>query len=60
VQANFYRAVFLMRINRLDQAIAQFERVKAIAGPGTPVSEQADRLIEAIRQTQGSAARPNG
>ena len=52
LQANFNRGLFLMRISRFDQAIEQLERVKEIAGEGTPISAQADAVIEAVRELQ--------
>ena len=52
LQANFNRGLFLMRISRFDQAIEQLERVKEIAGEGTPISAQAQAVIEAVRELQ--------
>jgi ribosomal protein L40E/TolA-binding protein len=52
VQANFNRGYFLMRINRFDQAVEQMERVRELAGPNTPVGEQAGFLIDIIRTEQ--------
>ena len=52
LQANFNRGLFLMRISRFDQAIEQLERVKEIAGEGTPIFTQADAVIEAVREMQ--------
>lgn len=52
VQANFNRGYFLMRINRFDQAVTQMERVRELAGPESPVGEQAAFLIDIIRNEQ--------
>lgn len=52
VQANFNRGYFLMRINRFDQAVEQMERVRELAGPTSPVGEQAAFLIDIIRSEQ--------
>jgi ribosomal protein L40E len=52
VQANFNRGYFLMRINRFDQAVTQMERVRELAGPTSPVGEQASFLIDIIRSEQ--------
>ena len=54
IQANYNRAVFLMRINRLDQAAEQFERVKQIVGPESPIYEQADGSDEAVKLLAGA------
>jgi ribosomal protein L40E len=52
IQANFNRGIFLMRINRLEQAADQFERVKQIVGEDNPIYGQAAAVIEAIREHQ--------
>lgn len=46
LQGNFYYGVMLMQINRLDQAKAQFERVKELVGPESPMYQQADRMLQ--------------
>lgn len=56
VQANFNKGIFLWRINRADQAIAQFEQVKTIVGEGDPIYEQANAVIRAIREFQSNPA----
>ena len=48
LQANYNRGLFLMRINRLDQALEQLEKVQRIAGEGTPMFNQAGAMIEAL------------
>ncbi len=46
LQGNFYYGVMLSQINRLDQARAQFERVKELVGPESPVYQQADMMLQ--------------
>ena len=46
LQGNFYYGVMLMQINRLDQAKAQFEKVKTLVGPDSPVYQQADQMLQ--------------
>ncbi len=46
LQGNFYYGVMLMQINRLDQAKAQFERVKELVGPESPMYQQADQMLQ--------------
>jgi hypothetical protein len=52
LMANYNKGVFLMRINRLDQALEQFERVKVLAGAESPYYRQADMWIVTIRESQ--------
>lgn len=52
--ANYNRGVFLLRINRIEDAIAQLERVKQLAGPESPYSRQADMVIQSVRRGQNS------
>lgn len=52
LMANYNKGVFLMRINRLDQALEQFERVKTLAGTESPYYRQADMWIVTIRESQ--------
>ena len=56
IQANFNRGVMLMRINRFEQALAQFEHVKTLVGdPDDEVYQRAEAVIERIQQsTPGS------
>ena len=52
IQANFNRGIMLSQINRLDQAIEQFETVKRIIGdPQDPVYQRAQ---DAIARLSGS------
>lgn len=51
LEANYNKAVFLMRINRLDQAREQFRRVKDIAGSESPYFRQAEMWIETIDES---------
>ena len=46
LQGNFYYGVMLMQINRLDQAKAQFERVKTLVGSDSPMYQQADMMLQ--------------
>jgi hypothetical protein len=50
VPARFQKGLALLQINRLDQAVQQFERVKAHAKPENPFYQQATRAIEVIRE----------
>lgn len=53
IQANFNRGVMLANINRIDQAIDQFERVKQIIGDeSNPIYQRAEQAIESV---QGAA-----
>jgi len=55
VQANFNRGVMLLQINRVDDAIAQFEKVKQIVGdPENPVYQRAEQALESISTPSGS------
>lgn len=49
LQGNFYYGVMLMQINRLDQAEAQFERVKQLVGEGSELYERADMMLQNLR-----------
>lgn len=52
IQANFNKGIMLTQINRVDQAIEQFERVKTILGdPADPVYQ---RAVDAIARLSGS------
>lgn len=48
VRANFNKGIFLIQINRVDHAIAQFERVKQLAGEGTLEYDRAEAVLGAI------------
>ena len=57
LQGNYYYGVMLTQINRLDQALTQFERVKELAGEDSPFFQQAEMMIQnlrSLRQTPGS------
>ena len=65
VPARFQKGLALLQINRLDQAVRQFEKVKEHAGEGEPFYRQAERAIQVIKeqtststQTPSSTARP--
>ena len=54
VPARFQKGLALLQINRLDQAITQFEAVKRHAEEGGGFYQQADRAIQIIRERSGS------
>ena len=49
--ANYNRAVFLLRINRISEALEQFARVVALAEDGSVYERQAEAWIRTIRQS---------
>ena len=52
VQANFNRGIMLMQINRMDEAVAQMEKVKRLVNDSNdPVYQRAERVIEMIRNS---------
>ena len=53
--ANYNRAVFLLRINRIQEALEQFERVSALAEDGSAYQRQAQAWIRTIRQNADDA-----
>ena len=51
VNANFNRAIMLLKINRVDQALKQLEKVKRIVGdPKNPVYQRAEQVIQDTRK----------
>ncbi len=51
ILANFNRGVMLMQINRLEPAVAQFERVQKLVGDSnSPIYQRAENAIKTIRQ----------
>lgn len=63
VPARFQKGLALLQINRVDQAVQEFKRVKAHADPQNPFYKQAERAIEVINEktsTQGSGAEGTG
>jgi cytochrome c-type biogenesis protein CcmH/NrfG len=61
VPARFQKGLALLQINRLDQAIQQFEMVKQNADEQEPFYKQAERAIEVIRkQTSTSGTNTGG
>ena len=51
VQANFNRGIMLLRINRFEEAISQFNTVKRVVGdPANPIYQRAESALEALRQ----------
>lgn len=53
LQANFNRGIMLLRINRVEQAVKQFQKVKQMAGPDSPVFQRTEKILQRIRQQQG-------
>lgn len=50
IQANFNRGVMLANINRVDQALDQFEKVKRIIGDeSNPIYQRAEQAIESVQ-----------
>ena len=56
VPARFQKGLALLQINRLDQAIQQFEQVKRYAEEGSGFYQQADRAIQIIKEQSGSGS----
>jgi len=56
VPARFQKGFALLQINRLDQAVRQFEMVKQYAEEGSPFSRQADRALTVIEKQRSRAA----
>lgn len=51
VQANFNRGIMLLRINRFEEAISQFNTVKRVVGdPANPIYQRAESALDALRQ----------
>lgn len=55
VPARFQKGLALLQINRLDQAVQQFEMVKQFADEQEPFYKQAERAIEVIREQASSS-----
>lgn len=49
LQARFNYGIMLAMIGRADQAVAQFERVKAQVGTASPYYDQADEAIRSVK-----------
>jgi len=61
VPARFQKGLALLQINRLDQALEQFRRVREYAEEGQPFYKQAERAIEVIeKQRAKSSGAPSG
>lgn len=63
IQANFNRGILLMQVNRIEQALAQFEKVQRLVNnPQDPVYQRAANVAEMIRrqQAQATGAPPPG
>ncbi len=55
VPARFQKGLALLQINRLDQAVAQFEKVMTHASQDDPFYQQAKKAIEVIRKQAESS-----
>ena len=55
VPARFQKGLALLQINRLDEAVSQFEKVMEAASQDDPFYQQAKRAIEVIREQSGSS-----
>lgn len=53
--ANYNRAVFLLRINRVEEAVAQFERVAELAEDGSIYDQRAEAWLQSVRRQQANA-----
>jgi hypothetical protein len=60
VPARFQKGLALLQINRLDQAVTQFQRVMENASQSNPFYQQAKRAIEVIREQSGSGGGASG
>lgn len=56
VPARFQKGLALLQINRVDQAIQQFEKVRQFAEEGSPFYRQADRALRVIEEQRGSGS----
>jgi hypothetical protein len=50
IPANFNRGLMLLQINRMSEGVAQMEKVKQLAGEGTPFYRQAQQVIDAVNE----------
>lgn len=56
VAANFNKGLLFLRINRLDQALAQFEKVQSLVDPSSPVYGQAEAAAQVVRERMGGGS----
>lgn len=56
VPARFQKGLALLQINRVDQAVQQFEKVRQFAEEGSPFYRQADRALRVIEEQRGSGS----
>lgn len=56
VPARFQKGLALLQINRVDQAVQQFEKVRQFAAEGSPFYRQADRALRVIEERRGSGS----
>lgn len=59
VPARFQKGLALLQINRLDQALEQFRRVREYADEGQPFYKQAGRAIEVIEKQRAGGSGPS-
>lgn len=50
IQANFNKGIMLSQIGRLDQAIAQFEKVKSLTKATEPAYQRADEMLKTLKK----------
>jgi cytochrome c-type biogenesis protein CcmH/NrfG len=53
IQANFNKGVMLIQIGRTEEAIGLFERVLALAEPGTSAHTRAQEILDQVRSSAG-------
>lgn len=56
VPARFQKGLALLQINRLDQAVNQFEKVRQFADEGSPFYRQAGRALTVIEQQRSQSS----
>lgn len=56
VPARFQKGLAFLQINRVDQAVQQFEAVKRYADDGSAFYQQADRALTVIEEQQSGAS----
>jgi tetratricopeptide (TPR) repeat protein len=52
IPANFNRGLMMLQINRVEEGVQQMEKVKRLAGEGTPFYRQADEVIRVVREAR--------
>ena len=56
VPARFQKGLALLQINRLDEAVRQFQKVMTFASEADPFYQQAKRAVEVIREKTSSSS----